>query len=284
MSYIFKKNKNSGEWKIKHQDNKIEKQENNLMDNCIYRFLNNKKEVIYIGKAKNLLTRLNNHNHLPAKCYNETTLIEYIKFKTGDDVDFAERYFIGKYKPKYNTMLKGKTLTFNIQELNINEWIELEEKINLLPLDTNSQNKTFTERERSIINFMNNIKICTNEQLTEIFFDGLHHSVSYRVLKGLVDDKLIKRKYYRVGNKNVYIYYTDKLPSKRYIAHDLFISQIAIQLIKYNFEIVNYVGKENLYIHIDRYIRNKYKTYKDAPQCLDYNSFKILESLILNQQ
>lgn len=284
MSYILKKNKNSGEWKIEPQDNKIENQINNLMDNCIYRFLNNKREVIYIGKAKNLLIRLNNHNHLPKKCYTEISLIEYIKFETDDDVDFAERYFIGKYKPKYNTMLRGKTLTFNIHELNVKEWIELEEKIDFLASNTNSKNKTFTERERSILNFMDNIKICTTEQLKEIFFDGLHHSVSYRVLKGLVDNNLIKRKYYRIGNKNVYIYYTDKLPSKKYITHDLFISQIVVQLIKYNFEIINYTGKETLYAHIDKYIKNKYKTYKDVPQYLDCNSFKILESLILNQQ
>ena len=49
----------------------------------IYRFLNNKEEIIYIGKAKKLKERMNNHTHLPKECYDETIEIyESIKKQT----------------------------------------------------------------------------------------------------------------------------------------------------------------------------------------------------------
>nr|DAQ07690.1 MAG TPA: GIY-YIG nuclease superfamily protein [Caudoviricetes sp.] len=33
------------------------------MENCIYRFLDINKKLLYIGKAKHLEERLSNHNH-----------------------------------------------------------------------------------------------------------------------------------------------------------------------------------------------------------------------------
>ena len=39
------------------------------MKNCIYRFLNKNKEVIYVGKAKDLNKRLSTHKHLDIECY-----------------------------------------------------------------------------------------------------------------------------------------------------------------------------------------------------------------------
>ena len=72
------------------------------MKNCVYRFLNKNNEVIYIGKATDLNQRMKNHNHLPEECYKERIRVEYIKFKTEDDMNLAERYFILKCNPKYN--------------------------------------------------------------------------------------------------------------------------------------------------------------------------------------
>lgn len=89
---------------------------------CIYRFLNKYKEVIYIGKAKKLDNRLRNHNHLPLKCYRECEYIEYIQFKNESDIDFAERYFISKYKPKYNTFMVKNSISFNILEFDELYW------------------------------------------------------------------------------------------------------------------------------------------------------------------
>lgn len=44
------------------------------MENCIYRFLDINKKLLYIGKAKNLEERLSNHNHLPIECYEKNGL------------------------------------------------------------------------------------------------------------------------------------------------------------------------------------------------------------------
>lgn len=93
-----------------------------IIINCIYRFINVDGEVIYIGRAKDLKSRLSGHNHLPKKCYDETVYIEYCEFETEGEVDIAERYYIPKYKPKYNTEFKNRSITFDLPELDNREW------------------------------------------------------------------------------------------------------------------------------------------------------------------
>ena len=100
-----------------------------MVKNCVYRFLNDKNEVIYIGKAKDLKKRLNGHNHLNEECYVETSKIEYISFKTEDDMNFAERYFIMKFNPKYNVVLSDKDFNLNSIDLDIKIWKKYSEKI-----------------------------------------------------------------------------------------------------------------------------------------------------------
>lgn len=94
--------------------------------NCIYRFKSKEDEIIYIGKAKDLNKRLNTHIHLPKECYEELETIEYISLKTMDDMDLAERYFISKYKPKYNEIFKNRNITFNIFFLDRQKWTSLD--------------------------------------------------------------------------------------------------------------------------------------------------------------
>lgn len=93
------------------------------MKNCVYRFKNTSNEIIYIGRAKVLKSRLKGHKHLPTDCYSEVSLIEYTVFDTEDDVDLAERYFISKLKPKYNTEFKGKNITVTISDFEEKEWV-----------------------------------------------------------------------------------------------------------------------------------------------------------------
>lgn len=94
------------------------------MKNCVYRFLNKNNEVIYIGKASDLKQRMWNHGHLPEECYKERIKIEFCMFDTKGDMDFAERYFIPKIKPKYNTVLSGKIITFDVPHLDNIKWYE----------------------------------------------------------------------------------------------------------------------------------------------------------------
>lgn len=99
--------------------------------NCIYRFLNDKNEIIYVGKATNLRLRLENHRHLSDECYTERKRIEFTVFETEDEMDFAERYYIPKYKPKYNDALTNKTINFNIYEFDNAKWYEFGSKTHI---------------------------------------------------------------------------------------------------------------------------------------------------------
>lgn len=97
-----------------------------------------------------------------------------------------------------------------------------------------------TDRELLILDYLSKVRLSTTKQLQDVFFKGLHHSVSYRILKGLIDAGLIKRKYYRSNNKNVHVYYLDKAPSKRNIDHDLLITEFYVELIRNQYEIISY--------------------------------------------
>lgn len=126
------------------------------MKNCVYRFVNNQGDIIYIGKAKCLKTRLSNHKHLPEECYLECDKIEFMMFDTEYDMDLAERYFIPRYKPKYNTDMKNNNISLHINDLEIKMWksynkIEEVNKINNNKEDLLDCDVEFLKREKTII-------------------------------------------------------------------------------------------------------------------------------------
>ena len=92
------------------------------MENCIYKFLNVNKEVIYVGRAKNLKNRLSGHRHLPIECYKSITYVQYIKIYDENLLDFIECYFIQKYKPIYNSKFNKSDKIFYIDELDKRKW------------------------------------------------------------------------------------------------------------------------------------------------------------------
>ena len=70
----------------------------------VYRFLDSKGNIIYIGKTVNMDNRMQSHftkGHLPKECYNAVCRIEYQKHKTESDALIMETYYITKYSPKY---------------------------------------------------------------------------------------------------------------------------------------------------------------------------------------
>lgn len=117
------------------------------MKKCIYRFKDECNNIIYIGKALDLKQRLYNHHHLSDNCYEEVYNIEYIEFETKDEMDLAERYFIPKYKPKYNTVFKERILTFKIKEFDERKWISVDDK--------KSKIATLNEEKQKIIECAN---------------------------------------------------------------------------------------------------------------------------------
>ena len=58
-----------------------------------------------------------------------------------------------------------------------------------------------TERELKILEFMTEVRVASTQQLAEMFFKNLHHSVQYNVLGRLVENKLIRRKRMQIDTK-----------------------------------------------------------------------------------
>ena len=85
----------------------------------VYRFLDSKGNIIYIGKTVNMGNRMQSHftkGHLPKECYNTVCRIEYQKHKTESDALIMETYYITKYSPKYNKLGQSRdvpTITFD---------------------------------------------------------------------------------------------------------------------------------------------------------------------------
>jgi len=82
----------------------------------VYQYFNDKDEIIYVGKAKNLKRRVSsyfNKNHDSRKTNVLVKNIAYLKYIVVDTPENAlllENNLIKKYQPRYNAMLKdGKT-------------------------------------------------------------------------------------------------------------------------------------------------------------------------------
>lgn len=128
------------------------------MKRCVYRFLNENKEIIYVGKAKILKNRLNGHSHLPDACYEETKVIEYLEFDTNDDMDFAERYYIMKFKPKYNKVLSDKNMNISSLELDAKLWTKLDSKNDKIDNNSKIESPNSLETKEQLINKFEIIK------------------------------------------------------------------------------------------------------------------------------
>lgn len=65
----------------------------------VYRFLDKKKNIIYVGKTKqDLEQRFATHAHLPSACYELTYRIEYIQCATESDMAIKELYYINRFR------------------------------------------------------------------------------------------------------------------------------------------------------------------------------------------
>ena len=81
----------------------------------VYRFLDTRGKVIYIGKTINIHNRMKQHfkgGHLPLECYKSVSRIEYQKYRTESDSLIMETYYITKYNPKYNQLQKSRDIPY----------------------------------------------------------------------------------------------------------------------------------------------------------------------------
>lgn len=101
----------------------------------IYRFKDERDNVIYIGRTADLKSRIRQHfskdGHLPKECYNRTKKIEYVTARTHNDMIIKEIYYIGKEQPEFNTQYKSG-ITIDIAQEYPDVWLEYsaEENIN----------------------------------------------------------------------------------------------------------------------------------------------------------
>jgi len=77
----------------------------------VYLMLNSKNQIIYIGKAKNLLSRVRSYfsssNHLKNQfLIRQTHSIDYILTQTDTESYLLEASLVKKHKPRYNVRLK----------------------------------------------------------------------------------------------------------------------------------------------------------------------------------
>lgn len=82
------------------------------MSGYVYRFLNPRNEIIYVGYTNNIDRRIHEHftrGHLPKICYKQTQKVQFKKYKTEADAIVMEAYYINTFKPIYNTRDKMRT-------------------------------------------------------------------------------------------------------------------------------------------------------------------------------
>ncbi|WP_343339066.1 hypothetical protein TPELB_14150 [Terrisporobacter petrolearius] len=209
--------------------------------NCVYRFIDNNDEVIYIGKAGNLCTRIRYHHHLQDECYNSTYVIQYCRFETKDDIEFMEKYYIAKYKPKYNKVYKNKDLTIEIEGVkekswklyNINSFAkdifirsteDIECSLNNIQIDVNIMDYylMFTLEQNSSFNFYNQYKLyqrlnkIDKLELYKEEFDELENKNEFEKIQLLQDEvaKKVIGKIDHIFSKNKLLEYNMCLPQQ----------------------------------------------------------------------
>lgn len=88
----------------------------------IYIFVNGDKEVIYVGRTKNIKNRIRQHfgkeGHLEKEAYLMTTSIYYSCVHSANEARIYELYYISKHHPKYNLVFgDGGEISFELPEL-----------------------------------------------------------------------------------------------------------------------------------------------------------------------
>ena len=81
------------------------------MKGYVYRFIDKKEKIIYVGSCEDIKHRLKQHfehGHLGDYCYNQVLYVDYAEFKTRTEAYMYEQYEIATLQPEYNTNGKIK--------------------------------------------------------------------------------------------------------------------------------------------------------------------------------
>lgn len=154
--------------------------------NYVYKFINYYDEIIYVGKTRDIKTRMRQHfseGHLPQECYDSVKEIKYAEVGISQyDAEVIETILINELKPQYNTdkvfMERSELSSFksgNLEWKNI--YIEktdfsLRVLFNKPKLDVFNTNLTDIERCTSLICYNIN-KIQYNKGFYNYYFNDL---------------------------------------------------------------------------------------------------------------
>lgn len=149
------------------------------ISNCIYKFLDNNENVLYVGKTKSLASRLRTHTHLPNETYEKANKIMYISFPSYLDAGIMERAFIAHYKPPYNEqyMHEGDVSIFSDGLLETLTWKEYDGNINSHKADNTpiciSEPQLCYQKSNTFVNLI----ACSNLMVQKIFAIGIAQAV-----------------------------------------------------------------------------------------------------------
>ena len=93
------------------------------------------------------------------------------------------------------------------------------------------------KRDLEVINFINMIGICESSHVKDIYFPEVHKNICMRRLKKLADNEYINRV---KMEGNIFVYYSEKKPSKRLLEHDMRITDFVVKMITEGYEILEF--------------------------------------------
>ena len=94
-----------------------------------------------------------------------------------------------------------------------------------------------TDRDISVLNFINLVGICRTEHIRKLFFNGLTNTTWDRRANKLVEYKELKR--FRSGIYNrEYVYYIENKPNERILRHDMYITELVYKLLLLGVEVL----------------------------------------------
>ena len=131
------------------------------MAHYVYKFLNKRNNVLYVGKTDNIYSRIYQHfvkGHLLPECYEQVESIEYCKLNNKTEMSIYEIYYINKYQPKFNVCFNyGDKTQLELKEL---EWISYNKKIkkNKIAKKSNELNDAFDKEGENLIFYEKNLE------------------------------------------------------------------------------------------------------------------------------
>ena len=94
-----------------------------------------------------------------------------------------------------------------------------------------------TDRDISVLNFINLVGMCRTEHIRKLFFNGLTNTTWDRRANKLVEYKELKR--FRSGIYNrEYVYFIENKPNERILRHDMYITELVYKLLLLGVEVL----------------------------------------------